>query len=57
MKKTNVNRQNHVPNTKIGMGDYYGSGVRNPMGSMRESYMDLPDMTSKSKGKAPKSLG
>lgn len=22
----------HTPNTKYGMGDYYGSGVRNPTG-------------------------
>lgn len=56
MKKSKVNRQNHVPNTKLGSGDYYGTGIRNPMGSMRDSYMDIPSMTSKTKGKPPKSL-
>ena len=27
-------KQNHVANTKYGMGDYYGTGVKNPMGKI-----------------------
>jgi hypothetical protein len=26
----------HTANTPYGMGDYYGSGVRNPMGKVKE---------------------
>lgn len=29
----------HTSNQKIGMGDYYGTGVRNPIGTIRESSM------------------
>ena len=30
----------HAPRTKIGSGDYYGSGIKNPIGRMVDSYMD-----------------
>ena len=30
----------HTANSQRGMGDSYGSGVKNPMGKMRESMID-----------------
>lgn len=46
----------HTSNTKKGMGDYYGSGMKNPVGKSRDNMM-MPKATSKSLGKAPRSLG
>lgn len=34
--KNNLDRgDSHVSNTSMGMGDYYGQGIRNPVGRMR----------------------
>lgn len=35
-KKPGKNRFAHTQNTPYGMGDNYGSGIRNPVGKMRE---------------------
>jgi hypothetical protein len=48
-----VPRFNHTSDQKVGMGDYYGVGVRNPQGRMN-SLLDAP--TPKGKMKPPKSL-
>jgi hypothetical protein len=45
----------HTSNTKKGMGDYYGSGMKNPMGRMREGLGMTPVPPSKLK-KPPKAL-
>lgn len=45
----------HTSNSKIGMGDFYGSGVRQSVGRMRESMIDGP-VKSKKSGNPPKSL-
>lgn len=45
----------HTPNTQQGMGDYYGQGVRNPLGKMREG-MGMRPVSQKKLGKPPKSL-
>lgn len=29
-------KQAHTSNSQIGMGDYYGSGIKNPIGKSRE---------------------
>jgi hypothetical protein len=55
MKKIKANKESHVPNTKLGMGDYYGSGIRQKVGRVRDSFEDTP-IGSKKLGKAPKSL-
>jgi hypothetical protein len=55
MKKAKPSKEWHSSNKKMGMGDYYGSGIKNPIGKVRDSYM-TPKMTSKKLGKAPKSL-
>lgn len=45
----------HTANTKYGMGDFYGTGVKQKVGTMRDTYM-MPKISSKNLGKAPKSL-
>lgn len=37
----------HVSHTSLGMGDYYGSGIRAKVGKMRDSYS--PEITPLSK--------
>lgn len=52
MKKT---KEWHSSNAKIGSGDYYGTGVRNPVGTIQRDYLN--GSTSKPKKmKPPKSL-
>lgn len=50
-KKVKSNRFAHTANTKYGMGDNYGSGLRNKVGKMRSGvgFMEV----SKSKLKSP----
>ena len=53
MKTTKVNKTDHTPNTKKGMGDFYGSGVKNPV-MKPKSTMGVKPI--KKMGKPPKSL-
>lgn len=47
-------KEAHTPNTKKGMGDFYGTGVRNPQGrSLDISVQAVPKVK---KAKAPRSL-
>ncbi len=46
-KSTKKKKEWHAPNSPKGSGDYYGSGVRQKMGIMRE---DLLNNTVQSKG-------
>jgi hypothetical protein len=55
MKPLKKTREAHAMNTKFGMGDFYGQGVKNPVAKLRESFM-TPNMTSKKLKKPPKSL-
>lgn len=50
------NRFAHTANTKYGMGDNYGMGVRAKLGKMREDSMGMMAITPKKLKKAPKSL-
>lgn len=54
MKKTKVNKNWHAPNTQIGMGDSYGSAIKNKVGRA----IDVTPLGKPSKniGKPPKSL-
>lgn len=53
-KVPKVPKFNHTSNSKVGMGDYYGTGVRNPQGKMNS----LLDYASPKKSKKPpKTLG
>lgn len=55
MKKVKAIKTAHTPSSPKGMGDYYGSGIRNKTAKMRESSMELPKVSMK-KGKPPKAL-
>lgn len=55
MKKVKTPMNAHTPKTQIGMGDHYGSGIRNPVGRMRDDSM-INHATTKKLGKPPKSL-
>lgn len=48
-------KQAHTSSAKVGMGDYYGSGIKNPMGRVRE-VMGVKPMKMKSLKRPPKSL-
>lgn len=52
MKKINT----HTDPKKPGLGDYYGTGVRNPVGKSLMIYPDFPAVPKKDLGKKPKSL-
>lgn len=52
LKRTN---EAHTSKSKFGMGDHYGSGVKNPVGKIR-SVMGINDVTPKNLRKPPKSL-
>jgi len=49
MKKTNILPKTaksipqtvHTPKTQLGHGDYYGTGVTQKMGKVRDSFIDL----------------
>ncbi len=53
--KTN-HKEAHTSPTKIGMGDNYGSGIKNKVGTMREDSMGMNAVPKKSLSKPPKKL-
>lgn len=55
MKKVKVPKVAHTSDSKYGRGDFYGSGVKNPVGKIIDVSTVKP-MTSKKLGKPPKSL-
>jgi len=55
-KKNNLDRgDSHVSHTSMGMGDYYGQGIRNPVGRMRSGAGQV-QVTPKELRVPPKSL-
>lgn len=48
-------KQNHSANTKFGMGDYYGVGIRNKVGTSKD-VMGLDGVSKKKLKKPPRSL-
>jgi hypothetical protein len=58
MKKSKMqHNEAHQAHTKYGMGDYYGTAIRNPVGRVREDYLNNPVKGKLGKlGKPPKSL-
>lgn len=50
------NKQAHVANTKYGMGDHYGQGIKAKVGRARDIFTGAPPLSKKQMGKAPKSL-
>jgi hypothetical protein len=49
------NKQSHVQNTKYGMGDYYGQGIRQKMGKSIVNQTMIP-LSKKKIGTPPKSI-
>lgn len=56
MNKLKSHRESHSSGSPVGSGDYYGTGIRQPIGMVRRDYMNSQKFTSKSLGKPPKSL-
>ena len=56
MKKMKAPKTAHTSNSKIGMGDFYGTGIKNKMGRMRYDSMSMAPKSNKKMGKPPKSL-
>ena len=55
MKPAKGLKNAHTSNAKIGMGDFYGSGVKQKVGRMREDMLNT-SVSRKKMGKPPKSL-
>lgn len=49
-------KQSHTSSDKIGKGESLGSGVKQPMGIMREDYMSFANPKPANTKKPPKSL-
>lgn len=56
MKKVKSPKFAHTSDSKIGMGDHYGSGIRQKIGRVRDSYTESPTMSKKKLKNPPKSL-
>ena len=56
MKKLKKGKEWHASSAKTGMGDYYGSGIKQRQGRIRDDYMGTISMTPKQLKKPPKSL-
>lgn len=46
----------HTPKSSKGMGDFYGTGHRNPLGKIRTGFGDTIPMSKKKLKSPPKSL-
>jgi hypothetical protein len=55
MKSAKVPKQWHTSNSKSGIGTYTGTGIKNPVGKIRDVFGSGPINLAK-KGKPPKSL-
>ena len=52
--KTNRN-QVHTPKSPKGLGDYYGTGIKQPLGRVREDTIGMVHLTPDQLKKPPKS--
>lgn len=50
------NHEAHTAPRKFGMGDYYGTGVKNPIGKMRDDSVGYRPVSREQMGTPPKSL-
>ncbi len=55
MKKTKATPQAHTPRSSKGMGDFYGTGIKQKVGTIRESMM-TQKISSEKLGNPPKTL-
>ena len=56
MKKTKTPRFSHTSNSPKGMGNYYGTGIRAPLGKMRDDSIGMVQVSGKKLKKPPRSL-
>ncbi len=56
MKNLKPLKNAHTPNTKYGMGDYYGSGIKNPIGKIIDSTVGFTPLSPKKLKNPPKNL-
>jgi len=49
-------REAHTQFTKHGMGDYYGTGSKNPLGRMRDASVGFRPVSKKQLGSKPRSV-
>jgi hypothetical protein len=49
-------REAHTAPTKFGMGDYYGTSHKNPIGKVRDATVGYRPVTRKQMGTPPKNL-
>jgi len=56
VKPVKAPKSAHTSNSKKGVGDFYGTGIKNPVGKLG-SGSSMPKIKSKTVGKAPRSLG
>lgn len=56
IKSIKHNKQGHTSNQKIGMGDFYGQGVKQKMGRVIVDHMIDGKVSSKKMGKPPRSM-
>jgi len=56
MKNSKSNKTFHTDNTKFGMGDYYGTAIKQKVGRIREDQVGFENVSNKKLGKPPKSL-
>lgn len=49
-------RFSHTDNTKYGMGDNYGTGIRAKLGTVRDDTVGMVKLSKKSLGTPPKSV-
>jgi hypothetical protein len=66
MKGGDANRQSptkikrerfaHTANTPYGMGDYYGTGIKQKVGTLRRDYLNNSTSSNKKYCKPPKSM-
>lgn len=54
--KSKKNRFSHTDNTKYGMGDNYGTGIRANLGKIREDSVGMVHISPKKLKKPPKSV-
>ena len=55
-KREKVHGEWHTAKTKYGMGDNYGTGVRQKLGRVREDTMGMANLSKKQLGTPPKSI-
>ena len=55
-KKGKSNPEAHTANTKIGMGDYYGTGFKAPIGRMRDDSVGMRPVPRSKIGIPPKNV-